>query len=120
MALVSISDLASAILLPEHVLHPHDGSTGEVELPEFIQIMTLTREAEQEASFWGDKSPRRHSQGGEAVPLHYLTAAYRRKRTLDAVMDPELRQVYVDSPTNANNRQADLLMHDAFLHGCVS
>ncbi len=77
---------------------------GEVELPEFIQIMTMTREAEQEATFWGDRTPRKHSQGDEAVPLHYLTAAYRRKRTVDAIMDPELRQVYIDSPGHANNR----------------
>ncbi|KAL0050838.1 hypothetical protein WJX82_008106 [Trebouxia sp. C0006] len=82
-----------------------DGS-GEVELPEFIQIMTMTREAEQEATFWGDRTPRKHSQGGEAVPLHYLTAAYRRKRTVDAIMDPELRQVYIDSPGRANNSAA--------------
>lgn len=77
---------------------------GEVELPEFIQIMTMTREAEQEATFWGDKTPQKHSRGDEAVPLHLLTAAYRRKRTVDAVMDPELRQVYIDSPGHANNR----------------
>ncbi len=77
---------------------------GEVELPEFIQIMTMTREAEQEATFWGNRTPRKHSQGDEAVPLHYLTAAYRRKRTVDAIMDPELRQVYIDSPGHANNR----------------
>lgn len=66
--------------------------TGEVELPEFIQIMTMTREAEQEAHFWGD-SPR-HARGDEAVPLQYLTAAYRRKRVLDNVMDAELRLTY--------------------------
>ncbi|DBA83475.1 TPA: hypothetical protein ACH3X2_006406 [Trebouxia sp. C0005] len=82
-----------------------DGS-GEVELPEFIQIMTMTREAEQEATFWGDKTPQKHSRGDEAVPLHLLTAAYRRKRTVDAVMDPELRQVYIDSPGHANNSTA--------------
>ena len=78
--------------------------TGEVELPEFIQIMTMTREAEQEASFWGAKTSRKESQGDDAVPLHYLTAAYRRKRTLDAVMDPVLRQTYVDAPVNALSR----------------
>ncbi|KAL0032233.1 hypothetical protein WJX77_012343 [Trebouxia sp. C0004] len=82
-----------------------DGS-GEVELPEFIQIMTMTREAEQEATFWGDRTPRKHSQGDEAVPLHYLTAAYRRKRTVDAIMDPELRLVYIDSPVHADNSTA--------------
>ena len=27
---------------------------GEVELPEFFQIMTMTKEAEAEATFWGD------------------------------------------------------------------
>ena len=64
--------------------------------------MSTTREAEQEASFWGDRTPRKGGQGDGAVPLHYLTAAYRRKRTVDAVMDPELRQAYVDSPANAN------------------
>ena len=29
-------------------------AAGEVELPEFFQIMTMTREAEAEATFWGD------------------------------------------------------------------
>ena len=66
--------------------------------------MTMTREAEQEASFWGDGTPRKESQGDDAVPLHYLTAAYRRKRTLDAVMDPVLRQAYVDAPVNTMSR----------------
>ena len=68
--------------------------------------MTMTREAEQEASFWGDKTPRKEAKGDEAVPLHYLTAAYRRKRTLDAVMDPVLRQAYVELPDNAAVRCA--------------
>lgn len=73
-------------------------SAGEVELPEFIQIMTKTREAEQEASFWGYDAPKHKAKGDEAVPLHYLTAAYRRKRTLDTVMDPQLRQVHAGPP----------------------
>ena len=30
-------------------------AAGEVELPEFFQIMTMTREAEAEATFWGDE-----------------------------------------------------------------
>lgn len=66
---------------------------GEVELPEFIQIMTMTRELEQAAAFWGDKSPRL-ARNDDAVPLHQLTAAYRRKRTIDNVMDSELRLTY--------------------------
>ena len=73
-----------------------------MELPEFIEIMTRTREAEQEAAFWGYQSPRHKPKGDEAVPLHYLTSAYRRKRTLDAVMDPQLRQGYVESPGPAS------------------
>lgn len=56
--------------------------------------MTKTREAEQEASFWGYDAPKHKAKGDDAVPLHYLTAAYRRKRTLDTVMDPQLRQAH--------------------------
>lgn len=72
-----------------------------MELPEFIQIMAKTREAEQEASFWGYDAPKHKTKGDEAVPLHHLTAAYRRKHTLDTVMDPTLRQVYAVPPGTA-------------------
>ena len=81
--------------------------SGEVELPEFIQIMTMTREAEQEAQFWGDKSPR-HARGDEAVPLHYLTAAYRRKRVMDNVMDAELRLTYTQPKQIGEARYSDV------------
>ena len=38
---------------------------GEVEFPEFIQIMTMTKEAEEAASFWGDLLP--HAKQTEGV-----------------------------------------------------
>ena len=69
-----------------------------MELPEFIQIMTKTKEVEQEASFWGYDGPRQKHKEEEAVPMQYVTAAYRRKHTLDTVMDPTLRQVYAGPP----------------------
>ena len=65
--------------------------------------MTKTREVERDAAFWGYKSPRQKPpEEEEAVPLHYLTAAYRRKRTLTAVMDPILRQTYAGRPGKAD------------------
>lgn len=69
--------------------------------------MTMTREAEQEAQFWGDKSPR-HARGDEAVPLHYLTAAYRRKRVMDNVMDAELRLTYTQPKQSGEARYSDV------------
>ena len=70
----------------------------------------MTREAEQEAQFWGDKSPR-HARGDEAVPLHYLTAAYKRKRVIDNVMDSELRLAYAQSKQNGDARYTSTAMH---------
>lgn len=64
--------------------------------------MTKTREAEQEASFWGYDAPKHKAKGDEAVPLHYLTAAYRRKHVVDAIMDPKLREEYAGTPGAAN------------------
>ena len=90
-------DCAEGQLLCEQSSTAYHHHSGEVELPEFIQIMTMTRELEQEAAFWGGKSPRL-ARNADAVPLHQLTAAYRRKRAIDNVMDPELRLQYV-SPT---------------------
>ena len=88
--------------------------------------MTKTREAEQEASFWGYQSPRHKPREDEAVPLHYLTTAYRRKRTMDAVMDPELRQDLVE-PDKKGSRQV-VFSGQAVLHqylcllcwGCIA
>ena len=73
----------------------------------------MTREAEQEAQFWGDKSPR-NARGDEAVPLHYLTAAYKRKRVIDNVMDSELRLAYAQSKQNGDARY--ISMHTRLLH----
>lgn len=75
-----------------------------MELPEFIQIMSKTREIEQEASFWGYDAPKPKTKGDDAMPLHYLTAAYRRKHTLDTVMDPTLRLVYAPPPGAAGRQ----------------
>ena len=78
--------------------------------------MTMTREAEQEAQFWGDKSPR-HARGDEAVPLHYLTAAYKRKRVIDNVMDSELRLAYAQANQNGDARYI-LTAHTLIVHIC--
>ena len=66
-----------------------DGS-GEVELPEFIEIMTLTREsneAEEELTPRTQAADQQEAQEEEAtLPMNLLTIAFRRKKTMEAVM----------------------------------
>lgn len=69
-----------------------DGS-GEVELPEFIEIMTMTREV---ASTDEEATPRSQPEDGSTsaekepeeviLPMNLLTIAFRRKKTLEGVM----------------------------------